>query len=359
MTDDLASDQPSDTGKDMYYGKDKALQMGRSLLPSKRRKTARKERRTAHGTVRAVERGVVSALARTDWSDEECGQDADAYAAEALGDAERWRAHDIRNMVRDRRSADKTAPFEAWAEEITKGLDLEDRLSAVKAVVPKNLIGWHAISHIEWKEHFNTNPYRYRGFYGSRERTKIPPEPVEVLLRKTFDDARLRALFNEHLRAAHVDVSWTVFTVDVPVVKFRRVEPENPLSRLERYTALENRWESYAIHRKPLQLTGDVGVFLAALAKASIPRKVTLSGVNDPQLRHFLSEHASAFPRMQRLYQSRYTHPDFHEEYARALAAYVDAYYSGHGEYSAVKALLRGPARRVEWRYPAVALVTG
>ena len=56
--------------------------------------------------------------------------------------------------MRRRRNADKLGPLFRWAKATTCDLPVEDRLAAVERLFDDNLIGRHALSHLEWDEHF-------------------------------------------------------------------------------------------------------------------------------------------------------------------------------------------------------------
>jgi hypothetical protein len=65
-----------------------------------------------------------------------------------LGDAERFPTRRIREVVIERRYADKVAPFIRWSVNTTRHIRIEDRIPTLAAVLPPNLIGAHAISHL-------------------------------------------------------------------------------------------------------------------------------------------------------------------------------------------------------------------
>lgn len=49
----------------------------------------------------------------------------------------------------------QVAPFLRWAEAITAHLPAADRIGAMRAILPSNLIGRHAVTHLELVEHFS------------------------------------------------------------------------------------------------------------------------------------------------------------------------------------------------------------
>lgn len=123
----------------MLYGDDKLRQMARSILPSRWRGAARAKAHLKRATRREV-KCHLSQLTRdvAAWEDE-YGLDDDAW---------------VGPVVRDRRGSDKLAHFERWAARVTAALPQTDRLSAVRAVLPKGLIGQHAVEHLRWWPEF-------------------------------------------------------------------------------------------------------------------------------------------------------------------------------------------------------------
>jgi hypothetical protein len=79
-----------------------------------------------------------------------------------FGDLDGRRDRETHNARRERRGADKNAPLERWAIASTEGVRTEDRLSKVAAVLPKNLIGAHAISHLDYRDEFDPYPEEWR-----------------------------------------------------------------------------------------------------------------------------------------------------------------------------------------------------
>lgn len=122
----------------------KVKDMCESVLPSTSRKNAREKRRIAHGTARAHQRAALRAAIE----ENELGP--------ALGDADGRRCAAIHEMVRDRRAADKVAPLIRWAratlerEPKLRNAAPEEVIAYFASLLPDNLIGRHAVQHIEW-----------------------------------------------------------------------------------------------------------------------------------------------------------------------------------------------------------------
>lgn len=121
------------------YGAAKKRDMARSILPSTK-KNGQDDRRRVHKRARTHERGLMGCA----WDDDDADFDT----------VEHTRARETRNLVEERRFKDKAGPFARWAERVTKDLPQENRLSYLRSLVPDTLIGEHAVSHVEWKDHF-------------------------------------------------------------------------------------------------------------------------------------------------------------------------------------------------------------
>jgi hypothetical protein len=122
---------------------EKIKDMAESVLPSKRRRGARFERRHIHAQERARIRAELHAY-RT-------AIDPDDIETDLRIDGR----HAIARMVSDRRDADKVAPLVRWAirrvelDPDLRGASVEDQIASFRRVLPDNLIGRHAVSHIE------------------------------------------------------------------------------------------------------------------------------------------------------------------------------------------------------------------
>jgi hypothetical protein len=126
----------------MVHGEEKAWEMGRSLLPSKWRKGARKERALIHRNNRRGPREAMARLAQEPegWDERPAPDDTSS--------------REIRSLVRHRRHADKVNPFIRWATAVTHELPRERRLSHVRGLLPQGLIGEHALVHLKHAEAF-------------------------------------------------------------------------------------------------------------------------------------------------------------------------------------------------------------
>jgi hypothetical protein len=126
----------------MVYGKEKARDMSRSLLPSTKRKGARDARGQLHREARRTARLELSRLKH------------EPEAFEDLPRPDGGRSPEIGYMVRRRRWADKVNPFIRWATAATRELPRESRLSHIQGMLPKGVIGEHALGHLKGAEAF-------------------------------------------------------------------------------------------------------------------------------------------------------------------------------------------------------------
>ena len=122
----------------MRHAIDKRRDMARSILPSNHRRAAG---RALAATKRAARRRYRQRLTYA----------TAAGQIDALLDRLDPREYpdvEIRLLVQRRRSADKLNHFERWAVTVAARFPLEERLSALAAMLPKGLIGRHAVSHL-------------------------------------------------------------------------------------------------------------------------------------------------------------------------------------------------------------------
>jgi hypothetical protein len=177
----------------MVHGEDKARDMARSLLPSRWRKGARKERALIHQGTRREPRETLSRLAREPEGWEETPTPRDTSRRE------------IRQLVRHRRWADKVHPFIRWATAITRELPRESRLSHVRGLLPEGVIGEHALVHIKGIEDFENAAERQRrkAWWGRGARSQWLERGEQAqLLRQVLQAPDGHRAFNRWLRYA-------------------------------------------------------------------------------------------------------------------------------------------------------------
>lgn len=138
---------------------EKNKNMQRSVLPSSRRAAAREERRAIHRRARARQRDVLAQYRK----------DADVpepdFREGRRKAATKW-------MVVDRRSADKIGPLTRWAirtieqDPVLRDAALADQVAYFAARLPTDVIGRHAVVHIELALQWRFHPDSARRYWG-------------------------------------------------------------------------------------------------------------------------------------------------------------------------------------------------
>lgn len=181
----------------MIHSDEKVRQMARSLLPSKNREAARSARARLH---RAARREIHQELA--EWTKSgDLEADPPTFAP--------WEAREIRDAVNWRRGGDKVNPFIRWATVRTRELRREDRLSHVRSLVSKGVIGEHALGHLEDTAAFRDpveaawrNRYWLR--HGQRRGAGAMDRGEQAqLLRALLEEADGQRTLNRFLRERH------------------------------------------------------------------------------------------------------------------------------------------------------------
>ncbi|MBN8229442.1 hypothetical protein JYK02_18180 [Corallococcus macrosporus] len=121
----------------MIHSDEKVRQMARSLLPSKNREASRAARAHIHRAARKEVRQELALWLRCNDLDEDVPPCAP------------WEDAAIRRQVNWRQSGDKVKPFIRWATARTRHLPREHRRSHVRGLLPKSVIGEHALGHLE------------------------------------------------------------------------------------------------------------------------------------------------------------------------------------------------------------------
>jgi hypothetical protein len=134
---------------------EKIKDMGRSVLPSTSRRSARDNRRMIHKRQRARELAAVIAYRR------------DADPGSVTPDVRGTYGPDITEMVWSRRAADKVGPLIRWAEAtiaadpVLRSAPLAEQVAYFARLMPDNTIGRHAVQHIEQALAWNHRRARY------------------------------------------------------------------------------------------------------------------------------------------------------------------------------------------------------
>ena len=169
----------------------KIKDMGRSVLPSTGRRSARDNRRMAHKRQRAIELAAVIAYRR------------DADPESVTPDVRGTYGSDISAMVWSRRGRDKVGPLIRWAQAtiaadpVLRSAPRADQVAYFARLMPDNTVGRHAVQHIEqaleWRE--------YRAQLSSSRPSAGAPDVAEMerQLRQILE-AGLHATLNIALR---------------------------------------------------------------------------------------------------------------------------------------------------------------
>lgn len=169
----------------------KIKDMGRSVLPSTGRRSARDNRRMAHKRQRALELAAVIAYRR------------DADPESVTPDVRGTYGSDISAMVWSRRGRDKVGPLIRWAQAtiaadpVLRSAPRADQVAYFARLMPDNTVGRHAVQHIEqaleWRE--------YRARLNASHPPAVAPDVAEMerQLRQILE-AGLHATLNIALR---------------------------------------------------------------------------------------------------------------------------------------------------------------
>ncbi|ADP82025.1 hypothetical protein [Pseudofrankia inefficax] len=135
---------------------EKVKDMAESVLPSTARTSAREQRRRVHRRQRTRQRDLLVIARRTAFDGAPASALADVVETGFEADfEERRRARDITRLVWNRRAADKTGPLTRWAgAQVDRDARLREapqseQVAHFARLVPDNLIGRHALQHIE------------------------------------------------------------------------------------------------------------------------------------------------------------------------------------------------------------------
>lgn len=181
------------------YGKKKVKDMVRSILPSKRAKGAKDDKDRIHREYRRAAKVDVHKME----------VDPEEYDEYSYSDEKRSYRRDIKSVVNRRREADNIKPLMRWAPKVTKGKP-DKRVAQLRAMMPKNTIGEHAIGHVKYLDQFeNENErkaregrYKYSR-YKSTYRYLNDKERIAFLTKLMREYPWLHGKVNEALRNAH------------------------------------------------------------------------------------------------------------------------------------------------------------
>ncbi|WP_395813633.1 hypothetical protein [Archangium minus] len=172
--------------------------MTRSLLPSKNREAARHARALVHRAARRQSRVEMAQLARNpETFEDRAGLDADTTG-------------EIRLVVSRRRGGDKLSPFIRWARATTRSLPQHSRMGHLRNLVPRGVIGDHALFHLSHEKDFEHPDVlawleaRQRAWRASKRPPLLDPGEQAELLRALLRAPGGHRAFNQWLQVGHV-----------------------------------------------------------------------------------------------------------------------------------------------------------
>lgn len=195
----------------MLYGDEKRRQMARSVLPSKKGRTAKREltniRRNKRRTARQELHLSLLEEDHGEFTERDLHQDPNGLMAYA---------------VRDRRDADKIAHFMKWAIKVTDDdghNDPRERMAFMMKVLPKSIIGWHARSHLEGLPEFDSNyvrhselgiDYRAKRSHPFQHRFSKKETDLSGILSEIIKDKKAKVALEDLIVKKHVTCSWVM-----------------------------------------------------------------------------------------------------------------------------------------------------
>jgi hypothetical protein len=284
--------------------------MARSILPSTRRKGAREDKRINNRKARArVKAEMRRCLRDPDYADE-----ADLFYEPS------WSY-----IVSDRREADKLNHFIRWAEAITQGVPRDDRVKHMRGMLPEGLIGWHAVSHLEFRDHFRTTAQiaerdAWRASWAKNRTRRRTREDNVMLLREVMEDSALHRVFNRAMLDAHCPVSWvTGYKEGKPRTVYAYGGNTYQKPQLIAITKIVGPREG-----RYCKGLGDIDRFLDDVHEAGTTHREVWSRWTSEH--YFRSGFRSiTFYRQEAHHRTR-ANPDYHPEWWRALNRFLDAY---------------------------------
>jgi hypothetical protein len=229
----------------VYYGRSKARQMARSILPSKAPRMARDTKKAINRKHRRQYRQLAAdpELLDSRYWHHQCN----------------WERLELRS---DRRAADKLAHFERWAARVTKGMRKEDRLSAMRSLLPEGLIGEHALSHLRFLPEFDIDPLRRSYQNPVRRLPQLSRQQLTQALRRVAADPEQLADLNGRMAKAH------------RTARIKQVKSDQWGRQYAEYEPLG------FTQPPPLAKPNDVGRFLSACYRAA---KIREAGQRHPE----------------------------------------------------------------------------
>ena len=161
------------------HGAEKIREMLRSVLPSTARKSARDNKQLLHGQERQRTR---QAIRTADFQDPENFDIEPPHIR---------KAHAIKEIVGERRGADKVGPLVRWAERLSRTLPPQDIRSHFQALLPEGVIGEHALGHLRGIDGFSNDRYKH---------SSLDNQPFHPKAKRPLKDRKFLRLCCEHPR---------------------------------------------------------------------------------------------------------------------------------------------------------------
>lgn len=168
------------------YGEKKRRDMVRSILPSKHRKGARKDRAAVHRRARHADNQRIRSWTH-EWEDWD-----ESLGARPLGKS--WEDELIDEVKWDRRNGDKDAPIMRWGPKVVAQYPIEDRYTRLKKLLGNDLGGRHALTHLRYDDDIVPPEKQTWRWYNYHDTRPVPPqrENVEAALRELIASGRHR-----------------------------------------------------------------------------------------------------------------------------------------------------------------------
>jgi len=205
----------------MLYGDEKTREMARSILPSSSAKGARDDKRHVNRLTRHNRKQACRKALQFVHGDLNLEGAEDITEETDFGEGRRRR--DIRWVVDRRQGADKLAHFERWAIKVTgdMGDDPGGRLARMRSILPDDLIGGHAISHLRFLDEFKTqreSRWNYKTYADRRNGIRFVRGVVIELLHKIVEDSEALAALNEFIARRHCTIVWKLGFWEKPLI---------------------------------------------------------------------------------------------------------------------------------------------
>jgi hypothetical protein len=175
---------------------DKTKDMIESVLPSTARKQARERRRLIHKQARARQRVALAAITAS-------------YDDTSIDFRDGRRRSELKWMVLDRRAADNVGALTRWATAVVaadatlRDAPVHVQVAHFAAILPADVIGRHAVQHIEWAlTYLAQRPMSDARRASWRDRAAKRQQALAEALSQVIAQGRHRA-FNNALRCAY------------------------------------------------------------------------------------------------------------------------------------------------------------